>query len=205
VKKAIRTVLADDHQIVREGLRALLEMAPSAAERPIDVVGEASDGAAALARCEELRPEVIVLDLSLPKLSGMEVAKALRRSPNPPAVVVLSMHISPEHLRQAQELGVSAYVVKGTGVSELASAIRRAVQGERTFPQLRSEAGPMLTEREREVLIQIAQGASNREVALSLGISVHTVNTHRVHLMEKLQAHDVATLTRLAVTLGLVS
>src|SRR5262249_52313928 len=122
VKKPIRTVLADDHQIVREGLRALLELAPGASERPIEVVGEASDGSAALARCEELRPEVIVLDLSLPKLSGMEVAKALGRRVNPPAVVVLSMHISPEHLRQAQELGVSAYVVKGTGVSDLATA-----------------------------------------------------------------------------------
>jgi len=205
VRKAIRTLLVDDHRIVREGLRALLEMAPAGAERPIEVVGEAADGTGALARCEELRPEVIVLDLSLPRLSGMEVAKALRRTQSPPAIVVLSMHVSPEHLRQAQEQGVSAYVVKGTGVSELAAAIRKAVRGEHTFPELRVEAGPMLTDREREVLIQIAQGASNREVAARLGISVHTVNTHRVHLMEKLQAHDVATLTRLAVTLGLVS
>jgi DNA-binding NarL/FixJ family response regulator len=205
VKKAIRTLLVDDHLIVREGLRALLEMDPVGGERAIEVVGEAADGTSALARCEELRPEVIVLDLSLPKVSGMEVAKSLRRQQNPPAIVVLSMHISPEHVRQAQEQGVAAYVVKGTGVSDLASAIRRAVRGERTFPELRPEAGPTLTEREREVLIQIAQGASNREVAARLGISVHTVNTHRVHLMEKLKAHDVATLTRLAVTLGLVS
>lgn len=205
MKKPIRTLLVDDHRIVREGLRALLELPPSSAERAIEVVGEAADGASALARCEELKPDVIVLDLSLPKLSGMEVAKTLRRTASPPAIVVLSMHISPEHLKQAQEQGVSAYVVKGTGVSDLASAIRGAVNGEKTFPELRSEAGPMLTEREREVLIQIAQGASNREVAAKLGISVHTVNTHRVHLMEKLEAHDVATLTRLAVTLGLVS
>jgi DNA-binding NarL/FixJ family response regulator len=205
MKKAIRTLLVDDHRIVREGLRALLELPPSPTERAIEVVGEAGDGPSALARCDELRPEVVVLDLSLPKLSGMEVARALQRAPTPPAIVVLSMHISPEHLRQAQEQGVAAYVVKGTGVSDLANAIRRAVNGEKIFPQLRPEAGPMLTEREREVLIQIAQGASNREVAARLGISVHTVNTHRVHLMEKLQAHDVATLTRLAVTLGLVS
>jgi DNA-binding NarL/FixJ family response regulator len=205
VKKPIRTLLVDDHRIVREGLRALLELPPSSAERAIEVVGEAADGATALARCEELKPEVIVLDLSLPKLSGLEVARSLKRASNPPAIVVLSMHVSPEHLKQAQEQGVAAYVIKGTGVSDLASAIRRAVIGEKTFPQLRPEAGPMLTEREREVLIQIAQGASNREVAAKLGISVHTVNTHRVHLMEKLEAHDVATLTRLAVTLGLVS
>jgi DNA-binding NarL/FixJ family response regulator len=205
VKRAIRTLLVDDHLIVREGLRALLEMDPADGERAIEVVGEAADGASALLRCEELRPEVVVLDLSLPKLSGMEVAKSLRRAPTPPAIVVLSMHISPEHVRQAQEQGVFGYVVKGTGVSDLANAIRRAVRGERTFPELRQEAGPTLTDREREVLIHIAQGASNREVAARLGISVHTVNTHRVHLMEKLKAHDVATLTRLAVTLGLVS
>ena len=205
MKKAIRTLLVDDHRIVREGLRALLELAPAAGERAIEVVGEAADGDAAMLRCEELHPEVVVLDLSLPKLSGMEVARSLREKANPPAVVVLSMHVSPEHLRQADENGVAGYVVKGTGVSELANAIRRAVNGEKTFPELRSERGPTLTEREREVLIQIAQGASNRQVAANLGISVHTVNTHRVHLMEKLQAHDVATLTRLAVTLGLVS
>jgi DNA-binding NarL/FixJ family response regulator len=205
VKRAIRTLLVDDHTIVREGLRALLEMSPGAGDRTIEVVGEAADGPTALTRCEELRPEVIVLDLSLPKLSGMEVAKALRKSASPPAIVVLSMHISTEHVRQAQEQGISAYVVKGTGVSDLASAIRRAVRGEKTFPEIRAEGAPTLTDRERQVLIEIAQGASNRQVAERLGISVHTVNTHRVHLMEKLKAHDVATLTRLAVTLGLVS
>jgi DNA-binding NarL/FixJ family response regulator len=117
-------------------------------------------------------------------------------------VVVLSMHVTAEHVREAQAAGVAAYVIKGSGVSELAEAIGRAAAGgSGPFPDVASEPG--LTDREREVLKAIVGGRSNREIASALGISAHTVNTHRVHLMGKLGVHDVASLTRKAVELGL--
>jgi DNA-binding NarL/FixJ family response regulator len=200
---ALKVVLADDHRILREGIRALLEASPSQ-EGPIKVIGEAGDGVEALALCRKLSPDVLVLDLGLPKLSGLEVADELQRSGSDIRVVVLTMHVTAEHVRRARECGGKAYVVKGSGVGELAKAIRVVAKGgEGPFPEMKSDPLATLTAREREVLVHIAKGGSNREIAAALDISVHTVNTHRVHLMEKLGAHDVVALTRLAVEAGL--
>jgi len=197
----LRVLLVDDHQIVREGVKALLQSSPLQDGRRLEVVGEAGDGAAATELCQRTRPDVAVIDVSLPGISGIEVARKLRRLPVPPAVVMLSMHVSAEHVRQARQAGAAAYVVKGSGVGELAQAIGNvALGGSGPFPECDSFD---LTEREREVLTAILRGSSNREIAEALSISVHTVNTHRVHLMEKLQVHDVATLTRKALELGL--
>ena len=199
----IRVVLADDHQIVREGVRALLEVSEPQSGRRVSVVGEAANGTEALALCRQLGPEVAVLDVSLPGASGFEVAEQLRALPRPPAIVILSMHASPEHVRRARDVGAAAYVIKGSGVAELADAIAHVADGGTgPFPE-GEPTGPRLTEREREVLAAVASGQSNKEIAQKLGISVHTVNTHRVHLMEKLDVHDVASLTKIALDLGL--
>jgi DNA-binding NarL/FixJ family response regulator len=201
----LRVVLVDDHRILREGLRVLLEGSRLEDGRRLVVVGEASEGVRALDLCRDLAPDVAVLDVSLPGISGLEVARRVRTFARPPAVVMLSMHVSPEHIRHAREAGAAAYVVKGSGVAELAEAIGSVAKGALgPFPTLSAD-GPSLTERERQVLSAIARGLSNREIAQTLEISVHTVNTHRVHLMEKLDVHDVASLTRLALSLGLAS
>ena len=200
---SIRVVLADDHQIVRQGVRALLETSAVQGGRKIAVVGEAGNAGEALTLCRQHSPDVAVLDVSLPGASGFDVAAQLRALPRPPAIVVLSMHASPEHVRRARDVGAAAYVIKGSGVAELAEAIARVAEGGTgPFPES-SPSGPRLTEREREVLAAVASGRSNKEIAQKLGISVHTVNTHRVHLMDKLDVHDVASLTKIALDLGL--
>jgi DNA-binding NarL/FixJ family response regulator len=204
MKAPVRVVLTDDHRIVREGVRSLLE--GSSGDPPISVVGEAVDGSQAVALCQSLEPDVVVLDLALgsPLMGGFEVAAQLRTLGLATRPVALTMYASTEHVRKAREQGFRAYVVKGSGVGELAAAIRTVAAGnEGPFPNLDPDPLQALTPREREVLAQIAAGASNREIAQRLGISIHTVNTHRVHVMDKLGAHDVAALTRLAVGLGL--
>jgi len=198
---SIRALIVDDHQILREGVRTLLG---NDRERPsIEVIGEAGSGSEALALLEERRPDVLVLDLALPGVLGIEVCRAARAKEI--RVVILTMHVSSEHVRRAREAGADGYVVKGSGVSELARAIRAVVAGQPgPFPTVAPDAISKLTSREREVLVEIAQGHSNREIAARLGISMHTVNSHRIHLMEKLRVHDVVSLTRLAVEAGLV-
>lgn len=199
----LRVLLADDHQILRQGVRALLEGTTLRSGQRLAVVAEAGSGPEALALCDRLHPQVVVLDVSLPGCSGLEVARQLAPRRPRVAVVILSMHVSTEHVALAQALGVAAYVVKGSGVAELAEAIARAAAGGcGPFPVV-SPLAARLTEREREVLHAIARGSSNKEISHQLGISVHTVNTHRVHLMEKLDLHDVASLTRRALELGL--
>ncbi len=199
----IRVILADDHRIVREGIAALLSAKPPPGGAPIEIVGEASSGPMAISLCRALAPDVLVLDLGLPELSGLEVMARLRGERC--RTVVLSMHASAEHVRRAREGGATAYVVKGSGVRELAEAIRRAAAGgSGPFPADAPDPLAGLTAREREVLREIARGRSNREIAERLFISVHTVNSHRVHLMEKLEVHDVAALTRLAFAAGLI-
>jgi NarL family two-component system response regulator LiaR len=201
MSRAIRAIVVDDHQILREGVRMLLGQGN---ETPaIEVVGEAADGAEALALLESTKPDVVVLDLALPGILGIEVCR--RAHASGVRVVSLTMHVSGEHVRRAREAGADGYVVKGSGVSELAQAIRIVVAGgEGPFPALPPDPISKLTSREREVFVEVAQGHSNREIAVHLGISVHTVNTHRIHVMEKLEVHDAVALTRLAVGAGLL-
>ena len=198
--KAIRCLLVDDHRILREGVGLLLSQGRAAP--PVEIAGEAETGPQALELLERLRPDVAVVDLALPGTGGLDVCRRARALGA--RVVILTMHVSAEHVRRAREAGADGYVVKGSGVSDLAAAIRRVVAGEPSpFPEIDDPIGS-LTVREREVLVEVAQGRSNREIASRPGISIHTVNTHRIHLMEKLGVHDAVALARLAVSAGLL-
>ncbi len=199
--ESIRVVLVDDHRILREGVRRLLSEWPGAPA--IEVAGEADSGNEAVPLLQRLAPEVAVIDLALPGLGGVEVCRLARGMGI--RVVVLSMHASVEHVRQARGAGAGAYVVKGAGTAELADAIRQVASGrEGPFPETGPDPLALLTAREREVLIEVARGRTNRAIARALGISAHTVNTHRTHLMDKLEVHDAIALARLAVRAGLL-
>ncbi|MFI5291032.1 MAG: response regulator, partial [Polyangia bacterium] len=189
----VRVLLVEDHTIVRQGLRALLGTSPD-----LEVVGEAKDGVEAVRLAGDLQPDVVVLDLSLPALHGTEALRRIKAGTRA-KVVVLSMHSSPEVVARARDAGCDGYVVKGGDVAELARAIRDALAGEPYFsPEVRGTSGaeaisdPLgrLSSRAREVLALIAEGGTNKSIAVKLGISVHTVNAHRVNLMAKLDLHD---------------
>jgi DNA-binding NarL/FixJ family response regulator len=191
--------------MVRQGLRALL-----GGEVDLELVGDAEDGATGVKLAEELTPDVVVMDLSLPGLHGTEAIRRIKASTRA-KVIVLSMHTSPEVVSRAREAGCDGYVVKGADVSELARAIRSALQGtpyfspELGFAALDGDPLGRLSGREREVLQLIAEGNTNKAIAQRLGISVHTVNAHRVSLMAKLDLHDAQGLTRFALRHGLIS
>ena len=204
---ALTLVVADDHRIVREGLRAVL-----AAEPDFRLVGEAGDGLEALRLVERLRPDVLVLDLRLPGLGGVEVARRVARRCPRTAVVVLSMHCDPSYVAEALRAGARAYVPKDAGVEELVRAVRAAAAGEEylspalpreAIAELRRQDAPdpyaALTPREREVLQLTAEGCSCNEVARRLFISPRTVETHRANVMRKLGVRNQKELIRYAV------
>ncbi len=208
----IRVLLADDHTLVREGLKILLE------REGIRVIAEAADGHAALEAAERARPEVAVLDIAMPRLNGLEVARRLARLGI--KTVLLSMYDRPEYVRAALEAGVRGYVLKENAVEELVEAIRRVAAGGYHFapPVLAQivaaarggvspkpqEALEGLTPREREVLQLIVEGYTTEEIARMIHRSVETVRSHRARLMRKLGARNVADLVRFAVAQGLV-
>jgi len=213
----IRVLIVDDHPVVREGLRALFER-----EAGVEVVGEASDGAEALRKAAEIRPDVVVMDLEMPVMNGIQATRRLLRDNRETRVVVLSMHEEESYVFQALKAGATGYVLKGSSFGELAEAVRSARKGTPRFsPPIsriimdsyldespdrkmeRSRSG-MLTNREREVLRLIAEGNTNNEIAAQIKISVKTVETHRTNLMKKLDIHDVAGLTRYAIKSGVV-
>lgn len=202
-------LLADDHQVVRQGLRALLE-----AESDFAVVGETGDGLEALQLVERLRPTVLVLDLMLPSLSGLEVARRTRRLSPHTRVVVLSMVGELAYVAEALRGGATAFVLKKSTAKELVLAIRRSVAGDRYLsPPLSEEAVEQhrqwakgvsdpyqtLTRREREVLQLVGEGLTSAEIAGRLVISPRTVETHRRHLVRKLGLHGQAALVRFAL------
>lgn len=213
----IRVLLVDDHVVVREGLRHVL-----GAAQGFDVVGEAGTGAEALALAVERRPDVVLLDLTMPGMSGLDVTAALRERLPGARVLVLSMHDQGEYVVAAVRGGAHGYVLKDADPGELRAAIRAvhggagyfspavarhlgaAVRGEvpAEAPRNRLER---LTPREREVLARIAAGHTNREIATQLGISPRTVESHRESLMKKLSLRSVAELTRFALQSGLVA
>jgi DNA-binding NarL/FixJ family response regulator len=211
----IRVLVADDHAIVRTGIRHVLESEPG-----FTVVAEAATGAEALELAASLHPDVAVLDISMPGDSGLRVAAELRlRSPGT-HVLILSMHDNTEYVLESLRAGAHGYLLKDTAATELRTAIRAVRRGESFFSPpiaarlsavvLGERAGSpagglgLLTGRERQVLIGVAKGHTNREIAAQLGISHRTVETHRESLMRKLGVRTVAGLTRLALEAGLV-
>jgi two-component system response regulator NreC len=213
---AVRVLLAEDHAIVREGIRRLL-----AAEPDIVVVGEAADGEAAVRLTENLRPDVVCMDISMPGLSGLEATRQIKARFPEVGIVVLTMHEEEAYFYELVKAGASGYVLKRASARDLVDAVR-AVAGGHTFLHpviarrlVREHEHPGgrdddrrrydgLTERERQVVRLIANGKTNREIAEALHISVKTVETHRTHIMEKLDLHDRAHLVRYAVRKGLV-
>ena len=207
-------VLADDHQIVRQGLRALLE-----AEPEFSVTGEASDGLEVAAMVEELEPDVLLLDIKMPGLNGLEVTRQVtRRTPNT-NVVILSMYASEAYVMEALRNGAVGYVLKGASAADLVQAVKDVAQGRRYLSPPLSEraieayvqkavastpaALETLTDREREVLYFVVEGYKNSEIAIKLEISPRTAETHRARMMRKLDLHTQADLMRFAIQLGM--
>jgi DNA-binding NarL/FixJ family response regulator len=213
----IRVVLADDHHLVRQGLRALLERAGD-----IEVVGEAADGQEALGVVERLLPDVLLLDIAMPHLNGVEVVGRLRGLKVKTRALILSMYTDDTLVRQALRNGANGYLLKRAVADELLLAVRAVARGDTYLsPEV---AGPLLTPlvaglpggeaatpldrltaREREVLQLIAEGHTNHEIAAHLTLSEKTVEKHRGHLMAKLTLHDTAALVRFAIRHGLIS
>jgi DNA-binding NarL/FixJ family response regulator len=210
----IRVLVADDHTIVRTGIRHVLED-----ESGFELVGEAANSSEALALAERLRPDVIVVDISMPGESGLQLATKLRTTLPEARVLILSMHDNAEYALESVRAGANGYLLKDAAGTELRSAIRAVCRGESYFSPpiagrlrdaLRGEqpapAGSLdqLTGREREVLVGVARGKTNKEIAADLGISHRTVESHRESMMRKLQIRTVAELTRFALAAGIV-
>jgi DNA-binding NarL/FixJ family response regulator len=210
----IRVLLADDHAILREGLRALLALADD-----IDVVGEAADGREAIDRVAALLPDVVIMDVSMPGLGGLEATLEIRKQRPDTKILVLTQYEDPEYVRRFLQAGVSGYVLKKSAGADLAAAIRAAYRGglvldpEVAKAAFQAPASPggagarpyeTLTDREKQVLKLVAEGKSNKEVATILGISVKTAMSHREHLMEKLALHSRTELIHFAIREGVV-
>lgn len=213
--KPTRVLLADDHTLVRAGLRKLLESIPS-----FEVVGEVGDGVALLTMAEQLQPHLVLMDIAMPGLNGLEATARLVKSWPGIRVLILSMHQNEEYVRQALRHGAVAYLLKDAAPQELELALSAVMRGETYLSpavskgvvndyvqRLRGEeqTGDALSPRQREVLQLIAEGHSTKEIARRLDLSVKTVDTHRSQLMRQLDIHEVAGLVRYAMRTGLVS
>jgi two-component system response regulator NreC len=216
--KRIRILLADDHELVRKGIISLLANSPE-----FEFVGEAADGAEAVRKTEELHPDVVVIDLSMPRVSGTEATRSICRRFPDINVLILTMHESDEYLYQILKSGAKGYVLKSSGREELSLAIRTVARGQRYFSrqvsdrlvedflrgtQERSATRPeteyALTRREAEILALIGEGLNSQQIAEQLFISHRTVDTHRTNIMQKLNIHDTAKLVRFAIEKGFV-
>jgi len=210
----IRVAVADDHHLVREGIRAVF-----AQERDIDVVGEAANGQDALDLARTTLPDVMVMDITMPELTGIEATAQIRSLGLPTQVVILSMHADPALIREALRVGALGYVLKGSVADELLLAVRSAHRGASYLTPAASatmrgddpaadatagDADRRLTDREREVLGLIGAGLTNRAIGSRLGISVKTVERHRTNLMAKLDAHSIVELIRIGIKRGII-
>jgi two-component system, NarL family, nitrate/nitrite response regulator NarL len=204
----LRVLVVDDHPIVREGVRRILESAPD-----MQVVGEASDGGSALALAARLLPDAAVVDVGLPDMSGLALVRLLKAQRAELTIVMLSMYDDAEYARESRAAGASAYVVKDSAATMLATQLRLAVGGLRSVAQTTpAPIGPtpweriaQLTPRECDVLRGIASGQTNKAIAAAFGISPRTVETHRERLMRKLSVSTVAGLTALALETGMLA
>jgi two-component system, NarL family, response regulator NreC len=206
----IRIILADDHKIVRQGLGSLLE------EQGFQVVGESNNGQEAVHLAEKLRPDVAVLDIGMPILNGIDAAKEIARVSPRTRTILLTMYTEESYVISALRAGARGYLLKSRAAEDLVQAIRDVNRGEvylspgisETVVNVINKAIPppteLLSDRERQVLQLIAEGKRTKEIATILGISVNTAESHRNHIMEKLNIHDVAGLVRYAIRLGLI-
>jgi len=215
--KKITVLLAEDHNIVREGFRSLLKH-----ERDIEVVGEAETGREAVQLTRKLRPAVVVMDIAMPRLNGLEATRQIRKDFPDTKVIILSAHSDDAYVEQVTRLGAAGFLLKQTSSHDLATAIREVQKGNTFFSppisrRVRDRSGKSLdregnfkkknnrlSSREMEVLQLIAEGKPNKQVAAELGVSFKTVDKHRQHLMSKLDIHDVAGLTRYAIAEGII-
>ncbi|MDD4101694.1 MAG: response regulator transcription factor [Kiritimatiellae bacterium] len=215
--KHITVLLADDHMVVREGLRKLLE-----AEHDIEVIGEAATGRKAVELTEKLQPDVVVMDIAMPQMNGLEATRQIRKINASIKILILSAHSDDAYVTNVAELGASGYLIKQTSASLLAAAIRAVKNGNDFYSPLIAKRiqkrrqnslgrkglnkpnASSLSSREEEVLQLIAEGSANKQIADSLSISIKTVEKHREHLMHKLDIHDTAGLTRYAIATGII-
>lgn len=213
--KPITVLLADDHTIVREGFRKMLEL-----EDDFTIVGEAQDGRQAVVLTKKLRPAVVVMDIAMPLLNGLEATRQILKEMPATKVLILSAHNDSAYVQNATECGASGFLLKQTSSHDVCRGIREIAKGktffspviakhlehQKTFDRsgnLKTRAA-QLTSREMEVLQLIAEGKANKETAGELGIGLKTVEKHREHLMEKLNIHDTAGLTRYAISAGII-
>lgn len=207
-----RVLLVDDHPIFREGVRSRLER-----HEGVEVVGEAADGEAAIRLATQLKPDILLTDIELPQINGLDLVRLLGERAPKVQVVLLSMHSNREFVRQALRVGVRGYVVKSAPSADLVQAIEAVERGGVYFSAEVAQAAmgeylgdegdekPKLTKRERQVLGRVAAGRLNKEIAAELGISVRTVESHRERIMKKLDLHTVAELTRYAMAEGVAA
>ncbi len=215
--KKITVLIAEDHTIVREGLCKMLELEPG-----LEVVGAAQDGRQAVALAAKLSPDVVLMDIAMPMLNGLEATRQLVKNQPAVKVLILSAHSDDAYVNNAAESGAMGFLLKQTSSHEVCRAIREVHQGKKFFTpsisrrlerlhpsSFERKAGSnkkavRLTSREMEVLQLIAEGKANKETAAELGIGIKTVEKHREHLMEKLDIHDTAGLTRYAISSGVI-
>ncbi|MDO8691489.1 MAG: response regulator transcription factor [Dehalococcoidia bacterium] len=213
--KRMRVLIVDDHAIIRDGLRAILEAQPD-----IEVVGEAMEGGEALEKADKLRPDVVIMDLTMPGMGGLEATRQLKLLHPDVRVMALTMHESDDYFFQVLQAGADGYFVKGGSSTELLSALRTVSQGEVfLYPSMATrllkdylkparagrERYEGLTDREVEILKLVAEGRSNQEIGDLLVVSVSTVQTHRAHVMAKLGLHSRTELVKYAIRQGIIS